>query len=411
MTLRCPARALLLLVATLVPWAGHAADDLLQPARTAREAALQAEAPRLATPAWIRAEEQLRTATGREEQGDARGAARRAEEARVLYASAELSAIKARLLTGAREQVLALEAAGTARPAPRTTARAQELLHAAEAALDADRRQTAVAADLAQQASREAARAQALAGLLRPADRRTASTEDIALEWEATLARAAAAAGLGTLPPGPEAAAGALAAQLATLRQQTDQQAGELHGRTREVAALEEEIRELDARLARTSNEARDLTERIEAGEHARGQYERLASLFTPDQAVVLRQSDAIVLRLVGLAFTPGTARFAPAAKPVLERLRGALDLYPAARFAVEGHTDSSGDSATNQRLSQARAEALRAYLIRDLQMAPGRISAVGHGDSRPVASNASAAGRSQNRRIDLVITTPDPAF
>lgn len=387
--------------------AGHAADDPLQAARAARQAALDAEAPRLATAPWIQAEERLQAATRRLEKGDARSAAKDGEKARTLYAGAELTAIKAALLTVARERVLALKSAGTARFAPRTTARAQELLGNAEATLDTDRRQVAAATDLARQAIAEAAQAQALARLLRAADERDATAEDLALQWQATLARAAAAAGLEALPPGPDAAGEALATGVGVLKERADQQAEELRQRNIQVAGLEEEIRHLDTRLAGASDTTRSLAEKLDADDHARTQFDRLAAAFPPDQGMALRQGNAVVLRLPGLGFTPGSTRLAPSAKPVLERLATAVALYPGAAIAIEGHTDSSGDSAANQRLSQGRAEAVRNYLVSQLQVAPGRLTAVGCGDTRPVASNASAEGRRQNRRIELVFTPP----
>lgn len=395
----------------LPPATAGAADQSLAQARTARAAALEAEAPRLATTAWIRAEEKLRAAEARERQGDARAASRRGEEALSLYAEAELLALKAGLLTGAREQLLALDEAGTARPAPQTTARARELLQAAEATLDADRSQVARAAELALEAGREAQRALAIGQLLRPAGRRAASAEEIALGWEAALARAAAAAGLEALPPGPVAASEALAGLLDGLRRQLDEQTATLQDRAVQIGILEEEIRELDGRLASASSRARDLTERIEAGRHAQAQYERLAASFSPDQVIVLRRGDSVVLRLVGLGFASGGTRFLPGAKALLPRLRAAVDLYPGAHFTVEGHTDASGDRATNQRLSQSRAEVLRDYMISEFQLAPGRISALGLGDAQPIASNANAQGRQQNRRLELLIAVPADGF
>lgn len=79
----------------------------------------------------------------------------------------------------------------------------------------------------------------------------------------------------------------------------------------------------------------------------------------------------------------------------------------PATVLVVEGHTDSSGDAAANLELSQQRAEAVVAYLV-DGGIAPERLSAVGYGESRPIASNSSEEGRAQNRRIVFVIREGD---
>lgn len=87
-----------------------------------------------------------------------------------------------------------------------------------------------------------------------------------------------------------------------------------------------------------------------------------------------------------------------PQVEQVLELLRGNPDL----RLSVEGHTDSSGDAAHNQGLSERRAAAVVAELVRQ-GIEPARLASAGHGASRPVASNADADGQGRNRRVELV--------
>jgi outer membrane protein OmpA-like peptidoglycan-associated protein len=72
-------------------------------------------------------------------------------------------------------------------------------------------------------------------------------------------------------------------------------------------------------------------------------------------------------------------------------------------KVRIEGHTDSSGGDATNLRLSQARANAVRAELIKE-GVDPSRLDAVGYGKTRPIASNSTAAGRKVNRRTEFSI-------
>ncbi len=78
-------------------------------------------------------------------------------------------------------------------------------------------------------------------------------------------------------------------------------------------------------------------------------------------------------------------------------------------RVSIEGHTDSRGGQAYNARLSQARAEAVMKFLT-DAGLDPARLSAVGHGQSRPVASNDTDAGRAQNRRVEFIFVDKTPA-
>ncbi|RDY59700.1 OmpA family protein [Flagellimonas nanhaiensis] len=77
------------------------------------------------------------------------------------------------------------------------------------------------------------------------------------------------------------------------------------------------------------------------------------------------------------------------------------LNEYPNAKFTVEGHTDSVGRESTNQRLSEERANAVRDFLI-DKGIGSDRLSAVGYGEAKPIATNNTRAGRAQNRRVEI---------
>jgi outer membrane protein OmpA-like peptidoglycan-associated protein len=72
-------------------------------------------------------------------------------------------------------------------------------------------------------------------------------------------------------------------------------------------------------------------------------------------------------------------------------------------KVRIDGHTDSQGADGYNQQLSQARAEAVRTALA-GMGVAPERITAVGHGETQPVADNKIAAGRQQNRRVEVTL-------
>ena len=74
----------------------------------------------------------------------------------------------------------------------------------------------------------------------------------------------------------------------------------------------------------------------------------------------------------------------------------------PALKVRVEGHTDSIGEAAANQELSERRAKAV-AEALATLGVDPGRLVPVGFGESRPVADNGTESGRAKNRRVDLV--------
>lgn len=89
-----------------------------------------------------------------------------------------------------------------------------------------------------------------------------------------------------------------------------------------------------------------------------------------------------------------------------LNQLAATMRQYGETTIVVAGHTDSTGHAAYNQALSERRAAAVRDYLVSQ-GVSPSRIQTVGYGMRQPVASNATEAGRAQNRRVELIILTP----
>jgi outer membrane protein OmpA-like peptidoglycan-associated protein len=87
-----------------------------------------------------------------------------------------------------------------------------------------------------------------------------------------------------------------------------------------------------------------------------------------------------------------------------IKNLADFLTQYPQTTTVVEGHTDSVGTDAYNQRLSERRAAAVRSVLVDQYGVAGTRVNAVGYGESRPVADNATEAGRAINRRVEAEV-------
>jgi OOP family OmpA-OmpF porin len=93
-----------------------------------------------------------------------------------------------------------------------------------------------------------------------------------------------------------------------------------------------------------------------------------------------------------------------PEDKEKLKVLGTFLARYPDTPAVIEGHSDNVGAADHNIKLSQQRAQSVVAYLVTNLHIDPSRLSAVGYGDTRPVADNATEEGKRQNRRVDAVI-------
>jgi outer membrane protein OmpA-like peptidoglycan-associated protein len=111
-----------------------------------------------------------------------------------------------------------------------------------------------------------------------------------------------------------------------------------------------------------------------------------------------------LIVNVSDVLFDTGSATLKPGAREKLARVAGILASHPDLTIEIEGHTDSVGGDDFNQRLSERRAESVRAYLVQQ-KISPGSVGAEGFGESRPVASNATAAGRQQNRRVELVVS------
>lgn len=109
--------------------------------------------------------------------------------------------------------------------------------------------------------------------------------------------------------------------------------------------------------------------------------------------------SRRIVLRGITFDFNQSTIR--PDARPVLDEAVEVLKENPSVAVAVEGYTDAIGSDAYNQSLSLRRAEAVFRYLVNS-GIAPDRLTVEGFGESNPVATNDTEAGRAQNRRVEL---------
>jgi outer membrane protein OmpA-like peptidoglycan-associated protein len=113
--------------------------------------------------------------------------------------------------------------------------------------------------------------------------------------------------------------------------------------------------------------------------------------------------SEKIELRQT-VFFRTSKAEIMSKSYPLLDEVAAALQSRPALKVRVEGHTDSRGDRLLNTRLSQARADAVLAYLV-GRGVAAQRLEARGFGPDQPIETNKTAAGREKNRRVEFVIT------
>jgi outer membrane protein OmpA-like peptidoglycan-associated protein len=104
------------------------------------------------------------------------------------------------------------------------------------------------------------------------------------------------------------------------------------------------------------------------------------------------------------MAFDTGRAELKAVASRTLLKIVQLLQLNPARVVRVEGYSDSLGNKAMNMQLSQQRAQAVADALV-DLGIRRERVEVVGYGEAYPLSENASARGRAQNRRVEVVFS------
>ena len=370
-----------------------------------RQDAANAKAPQLSPDLWEDAQRKFADAIRYLERGDLKAASRREVEATSLYRDAELVAIKAQYLSETRRLLADADRARVGRYAPITLGKAKRLLADAERELNENRYDTDLPRSLARQANYEAKHAIYLSEVVRKVRDKDLTAEQLVLQWEAALRQIAGVADLQPdMETGPEKLTGELVDHFEDLtndKQALEQEKAEYQVR---IEDMEEELRALDERLGGATAERAALIERLEAQARVKEQFERVEKMFTSNEARVFRQGNTIIMRLVGLSFDSGASQIKPQNFELLAKVEKAIDVFPRSELIIEGHTDSHGGDDMNQKLSQERAESVRQYMINAMRIPTYRLIATGYGETHPVASNETEAGRARNRRIDIVI-------
>jgi outer membrane protein OmpA-like peptidoglycan-associated protein len=189
----------------------------------------------------------------------------------------------------------------------------------------------------------------------------------------------------------------------------------------RERARLDARTREADAAhlAAANSEHQADAANLAAANSEHQADAANLAAANSQQQAAELqrqievlqaRPTDrGLVLTLGDVLFETGRSGLKMGATGNLNKLVAFLNEYPDRTALIEGYTDSVGTEDYNQGLSERRADSVKSYLVGE-GIGTTRLSASGRGERDPVASNDSAAGRQQNRRVEVIISNPAAA-
>jgi outer membrane protein OmpA-like peptidoglycan-associated protein len=120
----------------------------------------------------------------------------------------------------------------------------------------------------------------------------------------------------------------------------------------------------------------------------------------------VRKTNRGVVISMGGNLFAEGSSQVRNEAKARLKTVADILKNYPDYKVVIEGHTDSIGSDEANLKISRERADNFLMHMVDQEGIPLERVSSVGYGESRPVASNINEEGRRQNRRVDIVILT-----
>jgi len=218
---------------------------------------------------------------------------------------------------------------------------------------------------------------------------------------EATANAAAADAARGREIAQAQTARVQLEAQDAARRAEDQSRAQAEKARTDAAQALQ-----LAARDKQALEEANALAARAASAKSELEKQELRSKLIIQLNAILQTQDSArgLIVNMSDVLFDTGQFSLKPGAREKLSKISGIVLAYPTLKLEVEGFTDSVGTDESNMVLSENRAGSVRDFLVKQ-GIATSSISSSGFGEGRPVATNDTAAGRQQNRRVELVVS------
>lgn len=187
-------------------------------------------------------------------------------------------------------------------------------------------------------------------------------------------------------------------------RQQAEQAQQQAQQEAQQRTLAEQQAQQTAQQVDEARRQAQDAQQRAQQAET---QQQQLRTQLREQLNQILETRDTargLIVSMPDVLFDTNSATLKPTARERLAKVSGILIAHPDIKVEVDGYTDSTGDPAFNEQLSQQRAGSVQSYLSQQ-GVPSGSISIHGFGQANPVASNDTPSGRQQNRRVELVVT------
>jgi outer membrane protein OmpA-like peptidoglycan-associated protein len=346
------------------------------------------------------------------EGGDPEKAMANAREAATLFRKAELEVIRTEILASVYELKAEAETAGCSLNTPGLYEEAVNKIRETEDFLEENRYKRDTALLMADEAIATLTHAIFVNQWINRAQQNPGGWEDLILQFEWYLDDISA-----RLELSPDFnrdwtfVIESILKSIRTLQDELRYTEKQLADRDEIIGQLEAQLNDLQGRSGQYAAELELKRQQILEKQQYEAKFKRLTSIFSSEEGEIFRASaggrNQIVIRLTSMNFKSGSARIEPDDFALLDKVHQVIIELPYWKIEIQGHTDSRGNERSNLGLSQARAQAVKDYFINTYRINEANISAVGYGESRPIASNENAEGRAQNRRIDILLEEP----
>jgi len=382
------------------------AQEIMWEVIDVRHRARKAGAPELFREEYKATEKKLADANRLIEEGSIAGAKDLRPSLINSYNEMEINALKKGVVSLAKASVQQARAKEADDNAPVTYRKAETELNMAISILETDRTQAEKANSHAKLATEMANRATEITELARTFKRRKYSMEDMILWYQKQLfeINKPLSSELDFEQPN-HIVVRSLHNTIAELVESRKDSARIADEKLKRIHELEAELKGVHNKYEHEmSDQAKRQMETDLIKQEADERFRHVQSLFTPGEAEVYRKGNNVLIKAQGFYFPSGSAEIKTINFPLMNKLINAIREFPDSRLEVSGHTDAIGSAENNLPLSKNRAKNVADFLINVGHVKRTDIIVNGYGETRPVASNDTEQGRTQNRRIELLI-------